>query len=46
MYLSMYHLRRVCHTPVPEILVGLEMLHVFWYMYIDVLTCAIYNLTE
>ena len=40
-YLSMYHLPRVCRTLVPEIRVHPEMLHVF--RYIDVLTCVIYN---
>ena len=37
----MYHLPRVCRTPVPEISVRPEMRHAFWY--IDVLTCVIYN---
>ena len=41
MYLSMYHLPRICCTLVPEICVCPEMLHVF--QYIDVLTCMIYN---
>ena len=40
-YLSMYHLPRVCRTPVPEIRVRPEMLRVF--RYIDMLTCVIYN---
>ena len=40
-YLSFYHLPRVCHTLVSEICVHPEMLHVF--RYIDVLTCVIYN---
>ena len=37
-YLSMYHLPRVCRTLLPEIRVCPEMLHVF--RYIDVLTCV------
>ena len=41
MYLSMYHLPRVCRTLVPEIHVRPEMLHVF--RYIGVLTCVICN---
>ena len=41
MYLSMYHLHRVCRNLVPEIHVHLEMLHVF--RYIGVLTCVICN---
>ena len=41
MYVSMYHLPRVCCTLVPEIRVHPEMLLVF--RYIDVLTCVIYN---
>ena len=41
MYLSMYHLPHVCCTPVPEIHVRPEMLHVF--RYIGVLTCVICN---
>ena len=36
-YVSMYHLPRVCCTLVPEIRVCPEMLCVFWY--IDVLMC-------
>ena len=42
-YLSMYHLPRVCHTLVSEICVRLEMLHII--RYIDMLTC-IYNCTQ
>ena len=37
----MYRLPRVCRTLAPEIRVHPEMLHVF--LYIDVLTCVIYN---
>ena len=40
-YVSMYHLPRVCRTLVPEIHVRPEILHVF--RYIDMLTCVIYN---
>ena len=42
-YLSMYHVPRVCRTPVHKICVRPEMLRVF--RYIDVLTCVIYNCT-
>ena len=44
MYLSIYHLPRVCRTLVPKICVCPEMLHVF--QYIDVLMCVIYNCTQ
>ena len=40
-YVSMYHLPRICHTLVPEICVHPEILGVF--RYIGVLTCMIYN---
>ena len=43
-YVSMYHLPRICHTLVPKIHVRPEMLRVF--RYIDMLTCVIYSLTE
>ena len=39
-YLSIYHLLCVCRTLVPEICVRPEMLRVFLYLYIDVLTCV------
>ena len=41
---SMYHLSRICHTPVPEIRVHPEMLCVF--RYIEVLACVIYDLSH
>ena len=44
MYLSMYHLPRICRTLVPEIRVRPKMLRVF--RYIDMLTCVIYNCTR
>ena len=44
MYLSMYHLPRLCHILVPEIRVRPEILRVC--LYIDVLTCVIYNCTR
>ena len=40
-YLSVYHLPRVCHTLVPEIRVRPEVLRVF--QYIDMLMCVVYN---
>ena len=43
-YVSMYHLLRVCRTLVPEIRVCPEMLRVF--RYINVITCVIYNCTD